>query len=221
MRHTRPLLVCLAALVACTLGTRARAEQPVPTYPGAVHTRIGGDLRIGGELYRIAYFQTDDALEIVARFFHQQLEREGYPVTVHGDGRAHVVITAFDTRAGLARSVFLRVHGKKTLGFTSLKDLWSSAPEEEPTALDGALFVQRIGDAQSTQRTALFEGDIPTVRARLLAQLRGEGFQPVRERTDEKGGVLLELQSRTARMTLVLVAPEPGLTAVTQTRAAR
>ena len=67
------------ALVALLVAAPAAfAEQPLPIYPGTVHTRIGNDLLIAGEYYRLAYFQTKDPLKDVARFFEKQWKDEGY-----------------------------------------------------------------------------------------------------------------------------------------------
>ena len=64
----KSLARCL--LLAVLLGAMASgAEQELPVYPGAVHTRIGNDLVIAGEYYRLAYFTTDDSMEKVAGYF--------------------------------------------------------------------------------------------------------------------------------------------------------
>ncbi|MHB8874266.1 MAG: hypothetical protein ACYC8T_11315, partial [Myxococcaceae bacterium] len=75
------LFVALLLLAACP----ALAEQELPVYPGTVHTRIGNDLLISGEYYRIAYFTTEDPMRKVAGFFKDQWTRQGYPTTVDGN----------------------------------------------------------------------------------------------------------------------------------------
>ena len=57
------------ALFALLLSATALGEQPLPVYPGAVHTRIGNDIIIAGEYYRLAYFTTDDSMRQVAQYF--------------------------------------------------------------------------------------------------------------------------------------------------------
>ena len=71
-------------LAALLLATAARAEQPLAVYPGTVHTRIGNDLVIDGELYRMAYFTTGDALPKVAGYFEKLWKEQGYPTVVDG-----------------------------------------------------------------------------------------------------------------------------------------
>src|SRR5688500_1731328 len=88
----------------------ALAQQELPVYPGAAHTRIGGDLLISGEHYRMAYFTTADSMTKVGKYFHQEWKRRGYPTTVDGDGVNELVVSAFYTREGLVRSVVLRRH---------------------------------------------------------------------------------------------------------------
>ena len=100
----------------------ASAEQELPVYPGAVHTRIGNDLIIAGEYYRLAYFTTDDSLEKVADYFARHWRTQGYPTVVDGDLRDEAVVSALYTREGLQRGVVLRRHLGKTVGFTVLRD---------------------------------------------------------------------------------------------------
>jgi hypothetical protein len=138
----RPALVGLSLL-----SLAAHAEQPLPVYPGTVHTRIGNDLLIAGEYYRLAYFQTKDPLKTVARYFEKQWREEGYPVTVDGDFAQEGVVSAFYTREGLVRSIVLRVHDGQTLGFAVLKDVWVREPLARAIKLppiEGALFAEDL-----------------------------------------------------------------------------
>src|SRR5436309_1867762 len=91
------------------------AQQPLAEYPGSPSTRIGNDLVIGGEYYRIGYFVTGDSLKKVANWFRRQWEEQGYPVTADGDFVSEGVVSAFYTRQGLVRSIVLRTHAGKTL----------------------------------------------------------------------------------------------------------
>ena len=106
------------ALILCLLSGAAKAEQELPVYPGAVHTRIGNDLVIDGRYYRIAYFTTADPPQQVGAYFAKLWTQAGYPVTVDGDFQPEGVVSAFYTREGLQRSVVLTRHLGKTLGFT-------------------------------------------------------------------------------------------------------
>src|SRR5712692_8892369 len=136
-----------AWLIAAMAAIPVRAEPPLPVYPGTVHTRIGDDLIIGGEHFRIAYFTTRDALTQVADYFFQEWKRRGLPTAVDGDFHTEIVVSAFYTRDGLQRSVVLRRHDGKTVGFSILRDLWvreALAPETEPISLEGTLFSQQL-----------------------------------------------------------------------------
>ena len=121
-------------LIAAIAAVPAGAQQELPVYPGTVHTRVGDDLIINGELFRIAYFTTRDPVTRVADYFFQEWKRRGLPTTVDGDFRTEIAVSAFYTRDGLQRSVVLRSHGGKTVGFAVLRDLWlraTSLPEPE------------------------------------------------------------------------------------------
>src|SRR5688500_9392970 len=87
---------------------QVHAEQELPVYPGVLHTWMGIDLVIGGELFRLAYFTTPDSLKKVGAYFAREWATRGYPVTVDGDFRQGGVVSAFFNREGLVRSVVLR-----------------------------------------------------------------------------------------------------------------
>lgn len=206
--------------------TAASAEQELPIYPGTVHTRIGNDLLINGSFYRLAYFKTKDSLRTVARHFHKIWKDDGYPTTVDGDGVNNLVVTAFFTREGLARSVVLRRHGEVTLGFSVLKDLWvkpkaKSAPP--PLQLEGALFAADLHSmnegGNNRSRTEVMEGDFSALRQQVLAQLRAKGYSLSRE----YGGVAsepkqanLEFTSPTKQVLVTLTEVDVGMVSVTQ-----
>ncbi len=178
---------CLA-LGLLLAGLTARAEQELPVYPGTVHTRIGKDLVIAGEYYRMAYFTTEDPVDKVARHFVKHWRGEGYPTVVEGDGKEEAVVSALYTREGLQRGVVLRRHMGKTVGFTVLRDLWVRAKKTPPRALlslEGTLFshdlTTRDEPGNSRNRTSLVTGTLDSVRRQVVARLEREGFQPVRE----------------------------------------
>jgi hypothetical protein len=177
--------VALGLLLA---GLAARAEQELPVYPGTVHTRIGNDLIIAGEYYRMAYFTTEDSLEKVARYFVKHWRTQGYPTVVDGDLKTEAVVSALYTREGLQRGVVLRRHMGKTVGFTVLRDLWVRVKKTPPRALlslEGTLYSQdlvtRDEPGNSQNRTSLVTGSLDSVRRQVVAQLGHEGYQPVRE----------------------------------------
>jgi hypothetical protein len=168
-----------ALLVALAAG----AEQELPVYPGAVHTRIGKDLIISGEYYRMAYFTTGDSMEKVAEYFAKHWRELGYPTVVEGDLREEAVVSALYTREGLQRGVVLRKHLGKTVGFTVLRDLWVRAPRKKSgglVKLEGTLFSQH--------RSSLVQGNLDSVRRQVSEEMTRQGFSLVRQAGMTLGG---------------------------------
>jgi hypothetical protein len=165
----------------------AGAEQELPMYPGAVHTRIGNDLIIAGEYYRLAYFTTDDPMEKVADYFAKHWREQGYPTVVEGDLREEAVVSALYTREGLQRGVVLRRHLGKTVGFTALRDLWVRAPKQQGglAKLEGTLFSEDITTRDdpggSQHRSSLVQGSLDSVRKQVAESMTRQGYTLVRE----------------------------------------
>ncbi len=166
----------------------AGAEQELPVYPGAVHTRIGNDLIIAGEYYRLAYFTTDDPMEKVADYFAKHWREQGYPTVVEGDLREEAVVSALYTREGLQRGVVLRRHLGKTVGFTALRDLWVRAPKRPGSGLvklEGTLFSQDITTRDdpggSQHRSSLVQGSLDSVRQQVAEAMTRQGYSLIRE----------------------------------------
>jgi hypothetical protein len=171
------------------------AQQPLAEYPGAESTRIGNDLVIGGEYYRIAYFTTADSPKKVANYFRRSWEEQGYPVTADGDFVSEGVVSAFFTRQGLVRSIVLRMHAGKTLGFSVLKDLWVRPEQAKPDQLpplENALFASDIVTRDKTQhRTGAVDAPLQALRDARDAAWTKAGFSRTREtRTDKRTRVL-------------------------------
>jgi hypothetical protein len=215
-----------ALLILC-LSSAALAEQQLPVYPGAVHTRIGNDLVIDGEFYRIAYFTTKDSPKKVARYFYRQWADAGYPVTMDGGFDPEGVVSAFYTREGLQRSIVLTAHAGKTVGFTVLKDLWTR-PEVKPApglvTLEGTLFSQDLAsrgdDASSQQRSAVIAHDVDTTKKELTEALKAKGFELTREsRAKGEGGQgwVVELSHGRDQVVGTLMPIDGGMTAVMET----
>lgn len=176
------------AFAAVLLSAAAFAEQPLPIYPGTIHTRIGNDLVIAGEYYRMAYFLTGDSMKKVAGFFEKQWKSDGYPVTVDGDFEDEGIVSAFYTREGLMRSVVLKKHGGKTMGITVLKDLWTKDPLARANKLpqiEGVFFSQDLvarDDAGGTQvRAQLLEQPLKTARDQVAKAFTDKGWLLARE----------------------------------------
>jgi hypothetical protein len=215
----------LAILVLAPL--LARAEQPLPVYPGTIHTRIGNDLVIGGEYYRLAYFQTGDSLKQVARYFQKQWVDEGYPVTVDGDFKEEGVVSAFYTREGLIRSVVLKQHEGKTLGFTALKDVWVREPLARAAKLpmlEGALFSEDIvlrDESGGTQaRSTLLQASIEQAHAKLVKGFADKGYTMIRDtrvKLDGKFQRVIEFSRGKEQAVVSLIQVEPTIVAVQQT----
>ncbi len=204
----------------------AQAEQELPVYPGTVHTRIGNDLMIAGEYYRMAYFTTDDSLQKVADYFTRHWRSQGYPTAVDGDLENEAVVSALYTREGLQRGVVLRRHLGKTVGFTVLRDLWVSAPKGPSPGLvkvEGMLFTQdvatRDAPGSSQNRSSLVQGSLEDVRQRVSQELVKQGFQPVRQSAMKLGGetqLTLEHARKGEQVLTTLRPVEEGLTAMVQ-----
>lgn len=213
----------MAAIAAVPVG----AQQELPVYPGTVHTRVGDNLIINGEHFRIAYFTTRDPLTRVADYFLQEWKRRGLPTTADGDFQTEIVVSAFYTRQGFQRSVVLRSHHDKTVGFAVLRDLWlraTSASEMEQVAPEGTLFSQSLqtGDEAGGQLhlSALLELDLLTASMQLREQLGSRGFTLIRESRlshAAERGFALDHARGTARVHTVLTAVDAGLTALVQT----
>lgn len=215
-----------ALCVALWLGL-ALAEQPLPVYPGTIHTRIGNDLLISGEYYRLAYFQTDDSVKKVAKYFRDAWTQDGYPVTADGAFVDEGIVSAFYTREGLVRSVVLCRHEGRTLGFTVLKDLWVREPlaraSKLPT-LEGALLSQDVvlrDEAGGTQaRSSLFPTTVGGVRDRFFRAFSDSGYTMIREtnlKVDGKPQRVIEFSRGKEQAVIALAEVEPGVIAAQQT----
>lgn len=222
MRAPVPAWVGLLLLL---LSSAALAEQQLAVYPGAVHTRIGNELVIGGQLHRIAYFLTDDPVKKVATHFHAKWRDEGLPTTFNAVGPEEYVVSSFRTREGLQRSVILRRHGNKTLGFTVLKDLWVEVkPPSAPfLALENTLLatdlVARDDGGNMQHRSLVVAGTLAGVADRLDRGLRGAGFHSVRRTEGQDGAfkrVTLEFSRRGEQMVSVVSELGSGQVAVLQ-----
>ncbi|MDY7229434.1 hypothetical protein [Hyalangium rubrum] len=188
-------LARLVVLGVMLMAVVARAEQELPVYPGAVHTRIGKDLIISGEYYRLAYFTTDDSMEKVADYFVKHWRSQGYPTVVEGDMVQEAVVSALFTREGLQRGVVLRKHLGKTVGFSALRDLWVRAPRKKDgglVKLEGTLFSQDITTRDdpggSQHRSSLVNAPLVSVRDQVTQELTRQGFAMVRQTGATLGG---------------------------------
>ncbi|MCP3145306.1 hypothetical protein [Pyxidicoccus xibeiensis] len=204
----------------------AAAEQELPIYPGTLHTRIGNDLVIGGEYYRLAYFTTPDSMAKVAEYFARKWREDGYPTVVEGDMKDEAVVSALYTREGLQRGVVLRQHLGKTLGFTVLRDLWVRPPKKPAQGLvklEGTLYSQDLATRDdpggSQNRTSLVQGGLTEVQQRMTAELARQGFEPVRHVASKLGGdtqVTMEHARKGEQVMTTLTPVDEGVTAVVQ-----
>lgn len=218
----------LATAFAVWLGaTAAWAEQPLPVYPGTIHTRIGNDLVIAGEYYRIAYFTTPDSMRKVARYFYEQWKKDGYPTTVDGNFVDEGVVSAFYTREGLMRSVVVRKHEGKTVAFSVLKDVWvqqgGASTADQVPQMEGSIFQQdvvaRDTDGQTQHRAQLIEASLEESRARAIASWKNAGYSLTRESgvvVDGQKQRVIELARGKAQVVVTLAEADPKMTAVQQ-----
>jgi hypothetical protein len=204
-----------------------RAEQPLAGYPGTVSTRIGNDLIIAGEHYRMAYFTTDDPPRKVAAHFERLWREAGYPTVETGDFADEGVVSAFFTRQGLMRSIVLRRHEGRTLGFSVLKDLWLKAgrPDRLPK-LEGVLYVAdlvaRGDEGQSQHRSSAVALSLAAARDQRDAAWTQAGFQRVREARvkregDEPAQRVLEYARGGEQAAVTLVELDGATTAIDET----
>ncbi|MFP2931778.1 hypothetical protein ACLESO_42705 [Pyxidicoccus sp. 3LG] len=217
----RLLLLCAVLAV-----LPAAAEQELPVYPGTLHTRIGNDLVIGGEYYRLAYFTTPDPMKKVAEYFARKWREDGYPTVVEGDLKDEAVVSALFTREGLQRGVVLRQHQGKTLGFTVLRDLWVRSPKKPAQGLvklEGTLYSQDLATRDdpggSQNRTSLVQGGLTEVQQRLSAELGRQGFEPVRHVASKLAGdtqVTMEHARKGEQVMTTLTSVDEEVTAVVQ-----
>lgn len=217
----------LALLALWLLSSAALAEQPLASYPGTTLTRIGDDLVISGEYYRLAYFVTDDPIRKVAAHFARAFADEGISTMVDGNLEREAVVSAFFTREGLVRSIVLLPHGKRTLAFSVLKDLWvrESGKAAAPLPpLEGSRWSgdvkSRDGSARGFHRSSVVEKSLSEARDGLLRTLKREGWTPVNEtdvRAEGQGKQRVLVHSRGAEQVVsTLLEAEPGVTVVTQ-----
>lgn len=211
------LLLTLAPLA-------AHAEQELAVYPNTVHTRMGNDLVIGGEYFRMAYFTTDDPMPVVAAYFRDLWKKQGYPVQTYGDFREEGVVSAFYTREGLQRSIVLRIHQGKTVGFTSLRDLWTRPPVTAPGAvqLEGTLIASELGERDERggkTRSILVERGIEEVMLETKQAMVASGYTPIAETNGDRGKNktrVLEHRRGGERVITTVMALEADLTVVQQ-----
>lgn len=206
----------------------SRAEQELATYPGAVHTRIGNDLLIGGQYHRMAYFTTKDSMEKVAKYFRDSWTKQGYPVVVDGDMRQEGVVSAFYTREGLQRAVVLRTHMGRTVGFTVLKDLWlyekpADSGKSHFINVEGSLFSADVGTRDeaggSQHRTQVVGRGMDAVRQELVTKSTAAGYKLVHEsggKLDGQRTLVLEFVRGNEQTVTTLVELEETQVAVSQ-----
>lgn len=216
-----------AWVAAIWVAAAAQAEPPLPVYPGAIHTRIGSDLVIGGEHFRMAYFTTGDGLTQVATYFLQEWKEGGFPTAADGDFETEIIVSAFDTRQGFQRSIALIRQGRETIGFSVLRDLWlreAAGPDEDPLAPEGSLFseslISRGEGAGLDQLSALLDRDLSVAADETRERFRHRGFPPGREEKLEGKvgpGRLFEHVRNGKHVQTVLTPASPRTTALVET----
>ena len=138
-----------------------------------------------------------------------------------------MVVSALYTREGLLRSVVLREHGGKTLGFTVLKDLWMKAPgspRDGILTLEGTRHAADVsfedGPGGGQHRGHLIERPWQKVYDEVCARLERSGFSLSREagqKLDGKQQRVMEHAKDGQQLISVVTEVEPNLTALSQT----
>jgi hypothetical protein len=216
--------------VAMLLSSTVVAGLPtqMPVYPNTVQIQIGDDLIIGGEYFRIASFSTPDSVTDVAEYFFQKWKRIGFPTMVDGHPEEEMIVSAFYTREGIQRSVVLKQRAGKTIGFSTLRDLWSSArpsaPAEMLSPAEGVVWLQNVesreGSARMQHRTALIELKLASLAEDTKKQLAAAGYALAHEITllrDSFRHQRLEHTRGERRVVTHLAEVEAGVTAFLQT----
>ncbi len=216
----------LAALVFSLVSVQG-PEEP-PDYPNTVPIQIGDRLVIGGEYFRIEYFTTSDPLGAVAEYFFQRWKSSGYPTMVDGHPGEDMIVSAFYTREGLQRSIVLKQHAGKTIGFSTVRDLHrhahEGATEELFSPAEGVVWVQDVesidGAARSQHRTALLEAEFGAALGDIKKQLDGAAYLLAREVPVIRDGarhVALEHVRDGRRIVTHLAEVDARVTAILQT----
>jgi hypothetical protein len=215
----------VAMLLSSTMVAGLPAEMPV--YPNTVQIQIGDALIIGGEYFRIAYFTTTDSVTDVAEYFFRRWKRMGFPTMVDGHPEEEMIVSAFYTREGLQRSVVLKQRAGKTIGFSTLRDLWShahpTAPAEMLSPAEGVVWLQNVesrdGPARMQHRTALIELKLGSLAEDTQKQLAAAGYAQIHDITllrDSFRHQRLEHLRGERRVVTHLAEIEPGVTALVQ-----
>jgi len=208
--------------------TLAGLPSQLPVYPNTVQIQIGDELVIGGEYFRIAYFTTPDPVTDVAEYFFQKWKRMGFPTMVDGHPEEEMIVSAFYTREGLQRSVVLKQRAGKTIGFSTLRDLWLSAhpstAEELLSPAEGVVWLQNVesrdGVARMQHRTGLIESELGALAAATKKQLSTAGYALAHEATllrDSGRHQRMEHTRGRRRVVTHLAEVDAGVTALLQT----
>lgn len=208
--------------------TLAGLPSQLPAYPNTVQIQIGDELVIGGEYFRIAYFTTPDSVTDVAEYFFQKWKRMGFPTMVDGHPEEEMIVSAFYTREGLQRAVVLKQRAGKTIGFSTLRDLWlgahPSTAEEMLSPAEGVVWLQNVesrdGAARMQHRTALIESKLGLLAAATKKQLAAAGYALEHEATLPRDSARHQRMEHTRgqrRVVTHLAEVEPGVTALLQT----
>ena len=216
----------VAMLLSSTIVAGLPTQMPV--YPNTVQIQIGDELIVGGEYFRIAYFTTPDSVTDVAEYFFQKWKRMGFPTLVDGHPEEEMIVSAFYTREGIQRSVVLKQRAGKTIGFSTLRDLWSSArptaPAEMLSPAEGVVWLQNVesrdGAARMQHRTALIELKLDSLAEDTKKQLATAGYALAHEITllrDSFRHQRLEHTRGERRVVTHLAEIEAGVTALLQT----
>jgi hypothetical protein len=206
-------------LISAWLASVALDEAPA-AYPGSSAVQIGGELRVDGDAYRLAYFVTADPLPRVLGHFFELWKERGLPTRVEGDLREEAVVSAFDTRRGLQWAVVLRQRAGRTWAFSAARELWAPPVTPDPAPLvrvEGSLFSE-VGVSPGA-RTDLVLQPAHAVHQAVLDRLAAEGDQVIGDRqTEEVGRVVrvIEVRSAQAYGTVVVNELDATSTVVTQ-----
>jgi hypothetical protein len=206
----------------------AQPLAEIPYYPETTPIRVGDELFIGGESFRISYFTTKDPVSSVAEYFFDKWKQMGLPTTLDGHPEGEMIVSAFCTRQGLQQAVVLRRRSGKTVGFATVRDLWFQAAADEGAELfspkEGVVWLHDVESrdtaARMRHRTALIESALSAAAEAVKAQLAKRGYALVGEVALGQGGrrqLRLEHTRGERRLVTHLAEIDGGATAVVQT----
>lgn len=187
-------------------------------YPGSAFVGLFDPKIPSEDRTPLAYQISTDSLMDVVRYFRRQWSLRGLLVAIDGDFERYLVVSAFDTRAALERSVVVRTQGRTTVILHTRRNLDRLFREARPH--NGSVTVSETGlGGLAKVRTQVREGDVGAVARALKAEWSAQGFREDTEATQPRGEVYtLVVRRGREQVTTVLTPVDGELTGVVEVR---